>query len=86
MKIFSEKIYLSNAKRDVTTSKTVFVSFVSGVCLNKFSKTFFMYARTIQVQTEVHIKILQLLVVTYDMGFLRCAIDVVQTVVFYFLC
>ena len=45
-----------------------------------------MYARTIQEQREVHFKILHMLVVTYDMGFLRCAIDVVQTVVVYFLC
>ena len=41
-----------------------------------FSKTFFMYARSIQVKTKVHFKILNLFfVVTYDMGFLRCAID-----------
>ena len=45
-----------------------------------------MYARPIQIQTKVHSKILEFLVVTYDMGFLRCAIDVVQTVVLYFLC
>ena len=56
------------------------------VCLNKFSKTFFMYARPIQAQTKVHFKILQFLVLTYDMGFLRCVIDIVQMVVVYFLC
>ena len=45
-----------------------------------------MYARPIQVQIKVHFKILQFLVVTYDMGFSRCGMDVVQTVVVYFLC
>ena len=39
-----------------------------------------MYERPIQVQTKVHVK--TLLVVTYHMFFLRCAIDVVQAVVF----
>ena len=45
-----------------------------------------IFARQKQVQTKVHFKILPFLVVTYDMGFLRCAIDVVQTKVVYFLC
>ena len=35
-----------------------------------------MYARPIKVQTKVHFKMLQFLVVTYDMGFLRRVIDV----------
>ena len=35
-----------------------------------------MNARPIQVQTKVHFKILQYLVVMYDMGLLCCAIDV----------
>ena len=46
-----------------------------------FLKTFFMYARPIQVQTKVHFKNLQFLAVTYDMGVLSCAFDFVKTVV-----
>ena len=34
----------------------------------------------------MHFKILQFLVVTYDMGFLRFTIDVVQMEVVYILC
>ena len=51
------------------------------VCLDIFLKTFFMYARPIPVQTKVHFKNLQFLAVTYDMGVLSCAFDVVKTVV-----
>ena len=43
-----------------------------------------MYARPIPVQTKVHFKNLQFLAVTYDMGVLSCAFDVVQTAVFFF--
>ena len=50
------------------------------VCLDIFLKTFFMYARPIPVQTKAHFKILQFLAVTYDMGVLSCAFDVVKTV------
>ena len=42
-----------------------------------FLKTLFMYARPIPVQTKVHFKTLQFLAVTYDMGVLICAFDVV---------
>ena len=42
-----------------------------------FLKTFFMYARPIPVQTKVHFKNVQFLAVTYDIGFLNCAFDVV---------
>ena len=47
------------------------------VCIDVFFflKTFFMYA--IPVQTKVHFKNLQFLAVTYDMGFLSFAFDVV---------
>ena len=48
------------------------------VCLDIFLKTFFMHARLIPVQTKVHFKKLQFLAVTYDMGFLSCAFDVVK--------
>ena len=51
------------------------------VCLDIFLKTFFMYARPIPVQTKVHFKNLQFLAVTYDMGGLSCAFDVVKTLV-----
>ena len=45
-----------------------------------FLKTFFMYARPIPVQTKVHFTNLQFLAVTYDMGVLSCAFEVVETV------
>ena len=45
-----------------------------------------MYARPMQLQTEVRLKILQFLAVTYDMGIVRCAIDVDEAVAVYFLC
>ena len=51
------------------------------VCLDIFLKTVFLFARPIPVQTIVHFKDLQFLAVTYDMGVLSCAFDVVKTVV-----
>ena len=42
-----------------------------------------MYARPIPVQAKVHFKNLQCLPVTYDMGFLSFAFDVVYTAVFF---
>ena len=44
-----------------------------------------MYARPIPVQTKVHFKNLQFLAVTYDMGVLSCAFDVVKPVVCFHL-
>ena len=38
-----------------------------------------MYARQLPIQTKVHFKNLQFLPVTYDMGVLSCAFDVVKT-------
>ena len=65
-----QKIYLSNTEHDVTTSKIPFYHFsLVNVCLNIFLKTFFMNARPIPEQSKVHLKKLQLLAVTYDMGF-----------------
>ena len=62
------------------SQKYPFCNFRLGsVCQNKFLKTF---SRPIQVQTKVHFKILQFLVVTYDYVVLRCAIDVVITVAY----
>ena len=42
-----------------------------------FFKSFFMYAMPIPVQTKVHFKNFQFLAVTYDMGLLSFAFDVV---------
>ena len=42
-----------------------------------FLKTFFMHAMPIPVQTKLHFKKLQFLAVTYDMGFLSFAFDVI---------
>ena len=39
-----------------------------------------MYARPIPLQTKVHFRNLQFTTVTYDMGVLSCAFDVVKTV------
>ena len=50
---------------------------LGNVCLDIFLKTFFMYAMPIPVQTKVHFENLQFLAVTYDMGFLSFAFDVV---------
>ena len=50
---------------------------LGSVWLDIFLKTFFMYAMPIPVQIKVHFKNLQFLAVTYDMGFLSFAFDVV---------
>ena len=47
------------------------------VCLHIFLKTFYLYAMPIPIQTKVHFKNLQFLAMTYDMGFLSLAFDVV---------
>ena len=55
-----------------------FCNFCLGsACLDIFLKTFFMYAMPIPIQTKVHVKNLQFLAVTYDMGFLSFAFDVI---------
>ena len=56
---------------------------LGSVCLDIFLKTFFMYAMPIPVQTKVHFKNLQFFAVTYAMGFLSFAFDVVKTEVFF---
>ena len=66
-KVFLNKIYLSNTKLDVKTSKIAFFFFFCqfccrSVCLKQFSKNIVMSIRTIVVQTKVHFKILKLLV------------------------
>ena len=50
-------------------------------CLDIILKTFFMCARPKPEQTKEHFKNLHFLAVTYDMGVLSCAFDVVKTVV-----
>ena len=68
-KVFLNKIYLSNTKHDVKTSKVAFLSILSRKYMSKqFSKNIFMSVRPIVVQTKLHFKILKLLVVTFDMG------------------
>ena len=59
---------------------------LGSVCLNKIFKKTFYVCKANTSTGKMHFKMLQFLVVMYDMGFLRCAIDVVQTVVVYFLC
>ena len=83
LKVFFEKIYLSNIEHDVATSKKYrFYHFCRvSVCLDTFFLFFFMHARPIPGQTKVHFKNLQFLAVTYDMGVLSCAFDVVKTAV-----
>ena len=62
---------LSNIEHDVTTSK-VFLSPLPRECMSRyFLKTFFL-----NIQIKVHFKNL-LRAVTYDMGVLSCAFDVV---------
>ena len=60
-------------------SKIPFLSLLPRECMSSyfFLKTFFMYARPIPVQTKVHFKHSKFLAVTYDMGVLSCAFDVV---------
>ena len=76
--MFFEKIYLSNIEHDVATSKIPFLSLLSRECMSRY---FFMHARPIPGQTKVHFKNLQFLAVTYDMGVLSCAFDIVKTAV-----
>ena len=64
------------------TSNIPFLSLLPRECMSRyFLKTFFMYSRPIPVQTKVYFKSLQFLAVTYDMGVLSCAFNVVKTVV-----
>ena len=48
---------------------TVLITFAMRVYVYIFLKTFFMYARSLPVKTNVHFKNLQFLAVVYDMGF-----------------
>ena len=72
LKVFFEKIYLSNIEHEVTMTKTPFLSLLPPERMSRyFLKTFFMYAIPIPVQTKVHFKNEQFLAVTFDMGFLK---------------
>ena len=42
-----------------------------------FLNTFFMYVRSLTVQTKVHFKNLQFNALAYNMGFLSCDFEVV---------
>ena len=58
--------------------KYCFSTFASGVYVwIFFLKTFIIYARPIPIQTKVHFKNLLFLAVTYEIGILICAFDVV---------
>ena len=58
--------------------KIPFLSLLPRECMSRyFFENFFMYARPIPIQTKVHFKRLQFRAVTYDMGVLSCAFDVV---------
>ena len=50
---------------------------LGSVCQDIFLKTFFMYAMPKPVQTKVHFKNFQFLAMTYGMGVLSFAVDVV---------
>ena len=62
----------------------VFITFASWCMSRYFFKTLFFYARPLPVQTKVHFENLQFLAVMYDMGVLRCASDVVLTIVCFY--
>ena len=51
--------------------KSRFIVTSSSCTTTELKKTFFMYARPLPVQTKVHFKYLQFLVVAYDMVFLK---------------
>ena len=71
-KVFFEKMYLSNLEHDAVTSKYRFYPFcLVRVCLDNFLKTFSC------MQDRAFLKKLQFLAVTYDMGILSCAFEVV---------
>ena len=75
-------MYLFNIEHDVTTSKIPFLSLLPRECMPRyFLKNFLHVCKANTVQTKVHFKNLQFLAVTYDMGVLSCAFDVVKTVV-----
>ena len=66
-------------EHDVTTSKTPYLSLLPREYMSWhfFENVFFMHAMPIPVQTKVYLKNLQFLAVTYDMGFLSFAFDVI---------
>ena len=67
-------------------SKILFLYFLPRECMSRyFLRTFFMYARPIPEQTKVHLKSLKFHAVTYAMGVLSCAFDVVKTEVIFVL-
>ena len=82
----SRYAYFSNKTLESNLRKNIFIEYRTlrhdvknyrSVCLDIFLKTFFMYARPKPVQTKVHFKNLQFLVLTYDMAVISCAFNVV---------
>ena len=51
--------------------------YLGSVCLDIFFSNFFLYAMPISIQIKVYFIFLQFLAVTYAMGVLSCAFDVV---------
>ena len=77
-KEFSKNNIFIKIEHDVTTSKTTFLSLLPRECMSRYFLDFFvMYAIPIPVQTKVHFKNLHFFAMTYDMGLLSYAFDVV---------
>ena len=61
-------MYLLDIECDVTTSKYRFCNFCpGGACLKQFSENIFISVRPIRIQTKVHFKSAQFLVVMFEM-------------------
>ena len=75
-KVFFEKYILSNIEHGGMTSKIPFLSLLPWERMSRYI-FFFINARPIPLLTKVHFTNLQFLAVTYDMGVLSFAPDVV---------
>ena len=74
-RVSKKKIYFSNVEQTLLHQKFRFCSVV--YYEKQFSKNMFMSIRPIPVQTKVQLKILQLLVVVFDMKRLHLAIHII---------
>ena len=75
--------YLLNIEHVVTTPKIKVLSLLPQECMSIYELNLcFIFARAIPVKAKLHFKILQFLAVTYAIGVLSCAFDVVKTAVF----
>ena len=87
LEIMLRKIYLSNIEHDVTTSKIPFLSLLPRECMSTyFLKTFLCMQCQYKYRQKCILKFFKFPAVTYDMGVLSCAFDVVKTTVCVFLC